>query len=135
MRLDHIEVFVPDRFKAAEWYGNVLGFSIIEEYRDWADNQDGPLMISNDGGKTAVALFEGTAQGDHAVRGLRRLAYREDAAGFIAFLENSKYWRGKPLSAADIKDYGSALSVYFSDPWGNLLEVTTYDVDKVRQRL
>lgn len=56
--LDHVEVFVPDKYEAARWFERVLGLSIIEEYGHWAQDPHGPLMISPDGGDTKVALFD-----------------------------------------------------------------------------
>ncbi|MBZ0113837.1 MAG: VOC family protein [Thermoanaerobaculia bacterium] len=134
MRLDHVELFVPDRDRAAQWYGRVLGFEILEQYRGWA-TEGGPLLISNDGGETKLALFVGLSQGEEAVRGLRRLAFRVSAEEFLRFVERSGVWRETPLPASDIQDHGKALSVYFSDPWGNLLEVTTYEPEAVREVL
>jgi hypothetical protein len=32
------------------------------------------------------------------------------------------------LTAAAVVDHGQALSIYFRDPYGHRLEVTTYDV-------
>ncbi len=32
-------------------------------------------------------------------------------------------------------DHGKAISVYFYDPWGNALEVTTYEPEVVRESL
>ena len=61
MKIDHIELFVPSREEAAKWYAKVFGFSVIEEHRDWAV-EGGPLMITNDGGDTMIALFRGTPQ-------------------------------------------------------------------------
>ncbi|MEM9554501.1 MAG: VOC family protein [Acidobacteriota bacterium] len=135
MTIDHIELFVPSRFEAAAWYRRVLGFEIVDAHRDWADTEGGPLMISNDGGQTLIALFRGPAQGEHAVRGLRRLAVRADAAGFVDFLRASGTWRGEAFTADDVSDHDRALSLYFDDPYGTPLEVTTYEPDAVRTAL
>ena len=126
MKIDHLEVFVPDRREAAAWYGTVLGFEILRQHEHWAV-EGGPLMISNDGGDTMLALFEGEPQGSQEVHGWRRLALRADAEGLMAFLRSSSAWRDAPLGSADVRDHGKAFSVYFRDPYGNLLEVTTYD--------
>lgn len=133
-KLDHVEIFVPDRETAAGWYGRVLGFEILEEFRGWAV-PDGPLILSNDDGDTKLALFVGTAQGSGAVRGLRRVAFRADAAGFVRFLQSSGRWRDQALASEDVVDHERAVSVYFTDPWGNLLEVTCYEADAVRAAL
>ena len=82
-----------------------------------------------------LALFKGAAQGGAEVRGLRRLAFRVDAAGFADFLTSSDSWRSEPLGRREIQDHDKSISVYFSDPWGNPLEVTTYEHDAARTAL
>ena len=134
MKIDHIEVFVPSREQAADWYGKVFGFQVLEEHRDWA-TEGGPLMISSDGGNTMIALFKGPPQSQQEVRGFRLLAFRVNASDFLRFLESSGTWRSTPLSPEDIQDHEKAISVYFSDPFGNLLEVTTYEHARVRNEL
>ena len=56
-QVDHVELFVPDRKEAARWYGRVLGLVVVPEYESWAQDVQGPLMISSDGGSTKLALF------------------------------------------------------------------------------
>ncbi len=118
-QIDHVEVFVPDREEAARWYRETLGLERVSRAAHWAEHPDGPLMISSDGGSTMVALFTGPAQGDDEVRGLRRLAFRCDADTLRSFATQ--------LDCAPV-DHGTAKSIYFSDPWGNDLEITTYDL-------
>jgi catechol 2,3-dioxygenase-like lactoylglutathione lyase family enzyme len=132
MKIDHVELFVPGRHEAAAWYQKVLGFEIVEEHVDWAV-EGGPLMITNDGGDTMLALFKGPSQEGEKVRGLRRLAFRVGAEDFVRFLEDSPKWRDEPVGEA--KNHGKAFSVYFADPWGTPLEVTTYDYDAVKAAL
>ncbi len=134
MKIDHIELFVPDRYKAAEWYSEVLNFKIIKEFTGWAD-EGGPLMISNDNGNTKIALFEGEPQGKGDVKGFIRLAFRVDAVEFKDFINSSNQWRETPLTEEEIKDHHKAISAYFSDPYGNLLEITTYDYDAAKKLL
>ena len=134
MKIDHIELFVPDRYKAAEWYSEVLNFKIIKEFTGWADER-GPLMISNDNGNTKIALFEGEPQGKGDVKGFIRLAFRVDAVEFKDFINSSNHWRETPLTEEEIKDHHKAISAYFSDPYGNLLEITTYDYDAAKKLL
>lgn len=134
MKIDHIELFVPDRYKAAEWYSKVLKFKIMEELSGWAD-EGGPLMISNDGGNTKIALFEGNPQGKDDAKGFIRLAFRVDAVEFIEFINSSGNWRDTPLTEEEIKDHYKAISAYFSDLYGNLLEITTYDYDAAKKLL
>ena len=128
MKLDHVEMFVPDQWDAARWYGRVFGFEVIKAHVHWAEER-GPLMMTNDGGETMLALFQGPPQGTADVVGLRRLAFRVDAADFLKFLVDSADWRHSPLTPADVVDHDKAFSIYFADPYGNLLEVTTYEYE------
>ncbi len=111
MNIDHIELFVPSREQAAEWYGQVFGFQVLEEHRDWAV-EGGPLMISGDGGKTKIALFKGLAQGQEEVRGFKRLAFRVSDSEFLRFIHSSGTWRATPLDREDIADHEKSISVY-----------------------
>lgn len=139
-QIDHVELFVPDRRQAAAWYSEVLGLDIIAAYEGWADDPGGPLMISSDSGGTKLALFTGTSQGERPTAGFHLVAFRVDAEGFLAFVANAERLalrdeEGRPLSTRSIKDHGQAFSVYFRDPYGHRLEVTTYDYESLRARL
>ena len=127
--LDHVELFVPDRDEAAVWYAKVLGCEHVEGTERWADNPDGPLMVSPDGGKTKLALFTGEAQGARDTAGFHRVAFRTSGAAWSRFAAGLLE-QGIP---ARVVDHGTALSVYFNDPWGHHLEVTTYEADEVRR--
>lgn len=137
MRVDHIELFVPDRDRAAEWYSAVLGLQPLAAFAHWA--QDGPLMLSGDGGATKLALFIGPPQGEQAVIGWRRVAFGVDGEAFIAFLrrlaDTPLYHHGRRVLAKHVVDHGAAFSIYFSDPFGNPLELTTYDEATMREHL
>ena len=122
MQIDHVELFVPDRAAACQWYGEWLGFAAMPQHAEWV--KTGPLMITNDGGSTMLALFEGEPPRNQDVRGWRRVAWRLDGEAFSAW--TAKY-RQSGQSLAGPIDHEKAWSVYFSDPWGNALEVTTYD--------
>jgi len=51
-QIDHVELFVPDRGAAADWYERVLGLRRLTKTETWAEAPRGPLMISPDGGRT-----------------------------------------------------------------------------------
>ena len=134
-RPDHVELLVPNRDEAARWYRQVLGLVPVTSAAGWAENPEGPLMLSADGtmSQTMLALFAGQPQGSGATRGFRRLAFRTSASGFLSFVASL------PIAgvangdrAVDVIDHGEAFSVYFRDPYGNHLEVTTYEHDAVR---
>ena len=42
---------------------------------------------------------------------------------------------GRAVTAEALYDHETALSIYFSDPWGHNLEITTYDHDRARRAL
>ena len=42
-QIDHVELFVPDRRQAADWYRRVLGLTICSGYEHWAEEPKGPL--------------------------------------------------------------------------------------------
>ena len=50
--LDHVELFVPDRTQAVEWYAQVFGCQKIAGTEQWATHPQGPLMLPPDGGRT-----------------------------------------------------------------------------------
>ena len=131
--LDHVELFVPDRAKAAEWYGQVLDCRPVPGTEHWADDPQGPLMISPDGGRTKLALFVGEPQGNRQTAGFHRVAFRVRGAEWLAFVARLREPEGGDHGrAARVVDHGSAWSVYFTDPFGHHLEVTTYEADLVR---
>ena len=82
-RIDHVEVFVADIAKAAEWYRRTLG---LEEVYGWNPE---PLMIG--AGDTKLALFRSPHSMSSAPReddapGIRwrRVAWLTDKSGFGA---------------------------------------------------
>ena len=127
--LDHVELFVPDRDAAAAWYATVLGCEPVRAAEHWAADPTGPLMVSPDGGHTKLALFVGEPQGGRATAGFHRVAFRLPAAAWSRFAAELLE-QGIPTR---VVDHGTALSVYFDDPYGHHLEVTTYEADEVRR--
>lgn len=87
MPIDHVELFVPRREDAAAWYGKVLGCEVLAEYRSWATGT-GPLMISNDGGETKIALFKGPP--------MTTLVHRD----FTVNAGVEQAWRHRPLRSS-----------------------------------
>ena len=139
-QIDHVELFVADREAAADWYKAVLGLQRVPECEVWAKDPRGPLMISSDGGSTKLALFQGRGQADGKITGIRLIAFRVDADGFVDFLERLDDHEltgldGRLVSPTVVVDHDMAYSIYFRDPDGNHLEVTTYDHKRVTPRL
>jgi catechol 2,3-dioxygenase-like lactoylglutathione lyase family enzyme len=139
-QIDHVELFVPDRYEAAGWYQRTLGLEIIPAFEGWAANPSGPLMISSDHGGTKLALFEGEPQAARPTAGFHRVAFGVSADEFMAFLRRLGEQplldeHGRPVRAESVKDHKKAYSIYFCDPYGHHLEVTTYDYDATRAAL
>jgi catechol 2,3-dioxygenase-like lactoylglutathione lyase family enzyme len=139
-QIDHVEVWVSDRQAAAEWYLRVLGLTVVEEYRHWSADPRGPLMISSDGGSTKIALFQRREPLTSGTGGWRLTAFRADAAGFASFVRSLDALSlsdggGRPVESRSVVDHDQALSVYFCDPDGNALELTTYEVAPARRLL
>jgi catechol 2,3-dioxygenase-like lactoylglutathione lyase family enzyme len=134
--IDHVELVVPHPYEAAGWYEQTLGLSICEEYEYWAE-EGGPLMISSDGGATKLALFEGESQTTPTPF---RVAFHVDDTGFLRFIQRLAALdlsddADQRVTSADIVDHDDAFSIYFQDPYGTRLEVTTYDYEAVSSGL
>jgi catechol 2,3-dioxygenase-like lactoylglutathione lyase family enzyme len=122
--IDHVALSVGDVERAAQWYIDVLGFARRHEGM-W----DGiPVFIGK--GTTAIALFpvrskESSAPSER--RGVRmlHLAFRANRKGFLAAQEELKQ-RGIQF---EFQDHEISHSIYFRDPDGHQLEITTYDLE------
>lgn len=139
-RLDHVEFFVPSRRAAAAWYQRVLGLEVVPEYESWAEDPRGPLMIATPQAGTKLALFRGESQGGRPTAGFHLVAFQVSGEGFLHFLRrlpelDLKDHLGREVVAELAKDHHKAWSIYFSDPWGHRLEITTYDHSPVARAL
>lgn len=138
-QIDQVEIYILERYLAAKWYEKVLGFTVMKGFEQWA-KEGGPVLISSDGGKTKIALFAGTPQGSQETIGIRRVAFRTSGEDFLKFWNNRNEVEifekdGSRLEDLKVVDLQKAFSVYFCDPYGNLLELTTYDHEFVREHL
>jgi catechol 2,3-dioxygenase-like lactoylglutathione lyase family enzyme len=132
-QIDHVEVLVPNVEKAAEWYERVLGLAPVPDL-PWSE----PVMLSSDGGSTKLALFEGRPQEGNV--GWRRVAFRVSGTGFreiLSRLDDVSVFApgGSRVGADDVVDHEVSFSIYFTDPFGNRLEITTYDYEEVATAL
>lgn len=137
--IDHVELFVPDQNEAAKWYNEVLGLEVVKEYAFWAQD-GGPLMLSSDGGKTKIALFEGEPRGMRKTAGHHRVAFEVNGTGFLQFLRRLSAVaifddNGNEVESWDVADHKKSYSVYFCDPYGNRYEITSYDYDFIKENL
>lgn len=134
--IDHVELFVGDWEAAAAWYERVLGAVPDERFEHWRETRSGPLVLSTGEGAAKLALFEReTATRGDAVSP-RRVAFRTDGEGFLSFLDRLSDLEltdrdGEPVTRDDAVDHRLSYSIYFTDPDGNSLELTTNDQRRV----
>jgi catechol 2,3-dioxygenase-like lactoylglutathione lyase family enzyme len=115
--LDHVALSVGDQQASESWYREVLGLG--REYADaWGDT---PVALMAQG--SGLALFRAAGNGDGAV-GLRHIAFRVDRENFDVA---QKDLRGRGI-AFEFQDHGVSHSIYFQDPDGLQLELTTYEI-------
>jgi hypothetical protein len=97
-------------------------------------------MISSDEGSTKLALFEGQPVPSPHTAAFRRVAFRVTAQGFSEFLHRLPELAltdsgHHAVTASSVIDHQQAYSIYFSDPYGHQLEVTTYDYEDTSAQL
>jgi catechol 2,3-dioxygenase-like lactoylglutathione lyase family enzyme len=123
-QLDHVAIAVSDVQRSIDWYGDVLGFE--RRHPEWGTV---PAMMCT--GSTCVALFE--IRSDHVepppgpdTVAMRHIAFRATRDTFES-AQQELSGRGIEFEFAD---HDSAHSIYFDDPDGHALEITTYDVSR-----
>lgn len=119
--IDHVAMSVRDVERAAQWYIDVLGFE-----RRFDGMWDGvPVFIGK--GSTALALFPAKSETRSTSDGIRmlHLAFRANRENFLAAQEELKC-RGIKF---EFQDHEISHSIYFRDPDGHHLEITTYELN------
>jgi catechol 2,3-dioxygenase-like lactoylglutathione lyase family enzyme len=120
--IDHVALSVRDVELSAKWYIDVLGFERKHEGL-WNGI---PTFIAK--GTTAIALFPIRDRDSRpAVRagiGMLHLAFRADRKNFLVAQDELKR-RG---IAFEFQDHEISHSIYFRDPDGHELEITTYEL-------
>jgi catechol 2,3-dioxygenase-like lactoylglutathione lyase family enzyme len=122
--IDHVAVGVRDIERAAKWYIEVLGFERLHEGA-WNGI---PTFVGK--GNTGLALFpansnEKSAPSSHRGFRMLHLAFRADRQNFLTAQRELKK-RGIKF---EFQDHEISHSIYFRDPDGHQLEITTYDLD------
>lgn len=120
--IDHVALAVHDVERSAKWYVDVLGFERLHEGM-WNDI---PVFIGK--GNTAIALFAARSDHEAAARtiGMLHLALRADHRNFLAAQAELQH-RGIKF---EFEDHEISHSIYFHDPDGHQLEITTYELKR-----
>ena len=127
--IDHVALAVRDVRRSAAWYQDVLGLKRLYE-EVWGDF---PAIVGTGG--TSIALFpvqsdQPKGRPGHDTLAMRHLAFRVDGPNF-ARARQALDARGIGVT---FQDHGIAHSIYFYDPDGHELEITTYDLADDRDR-
>ena len=120
--IDHVAMGVRDIERSAKWYIDVLGFKRLHEGM-W---NGVPTFIGK--GNTGIALFPSNVEpktSEHREIRMLHLAFRADRKNFLVARQELKQ-RGIKF---EFQDHEIAHSIYFRDPDGHQLEITTYEVD------
>lgn len=113
-QLDHVALTVSDLRKSTEWYQRVLGLE--RRYQEaWGDE---PTFVC--AGSTGLALFPA----ENAPSKMTHLAFRADRETF----ERAQRELKQQGIEFVFQDHQIVHSIYFTDPDGHRLEITTYDL-------
>jgi len=122
--IDHVALAVKDVNASVRWYEEVLGL------RRWYQTAWGDYPAVVGAGSTALALFpvEGAAPRpppDRDVLAMRHVAFRVDAGNFT----RARAELTRRQIAVEFQHHGISQSIYFRDPNGHEIEITTYDLE------
>lgn len=120
--IDHVALAVRDVRQSAAWYIDVLGF----EHRLRGMWEGVPTFVGK--GTTALALFPlGRGETPKPARGIRmlHLAFRASRRDFLQAQADLQ----KRGISFEFQDHEISHSIYFQDPDGHELEITTYELE------
>jgi catechol 2,3-dioxygenase-like lactoylglutathione lyase family enzyme len=120
--IDHVAMGVRDIERSAKWYIDVLGFERLHEGM-W---NGVPTFIGK--GNTGIALFpasDAPKSSSHREIRMLHLAFRAGRQNFLG-AQRELQTRGIKF---EFQDHEIAQSIYFRDPDGHELEITTYEMD------
>ena len=127
LKFDHVAIPIGDPSASYDFYAGTLGLPLVDAFsgKDWG-GRDWLMMIFGLSDNRQLALI--------SLRGLtpkRQRGVPRDAIHYAFAVEGEKAlnsWRAK-IEAAKVdfweEDHGDQHSVYFEDPNGIILEITT----------
>jgi catechol 2,3-dioxygenase-like lactoylglutathione lyase family enzyme len=121
--IDHVALSVRNVERSAQWYIDVLGFERLHPGM-WNGI---PTFIGR--GTTGIALFPPRGQGPKSrpqtdTIDMLHLAFRANRKNFLLAQRELK----SHGIAFHFEDHEIAQSIYFRDPDGHKLEITTYEL-------
>jgi catechol-2,3-dioxygenase len=119
--IDHVALSCASVETTKQWYVGVLGFEHV-----FAGEWDGvPVFLKL--GATFLALFpmRGAPQPESQRPGFNHLAFKAATQAEFAGAQADLARHGIGFT---FQDHGISHSIYFDDPDGRPLEITTYDV-------
>jgi catechol 2,3-dioxygenase-like lactoylglutathione lyase family enzyme len=121
--IDHVALAVRDVEHSARWYQETLGLQRL--YQEiWGSH---PAIVGL--GTTSIALFpvgseNPKPQPTRDTLAMRHLAFRANRAAF----EKARKELPKRGITPEFQDHQAAHSIYFQDPDGHRIEITTYEL-------
>jgi len=119
-QIDHVALHCASPEATMAWYVSTLGFE-----RVFAEHWSGvPIFLRL--GSTFIALFpRRSADGEAGANAMSHLAFRAATQADFQSAQTELRDRGVPF---EFQDHEVSHSIYFRDPDGFQLEITTYDV-------
>ena len=121
--IDHVAILVRNVSASAEWYQDVLGLQRLHQ-EIWGDF---PAVVGI--GATSIALFPVASDAPKPRPGrdtiaMRHIAFRVSAANFE---QGKEHLVARGIQFTE-QHHQIAKSVYFLDPDGHEIELTTYEL-------